>query len=100
FAASQIYDLQLVDAEGRANKTSAPFVIDVQPNRPPELKLASPRGDVRPSSLEEIAFDGTVFDDFGSPSYGLTYNVAGGAEKTIELGHDAAAKEKRAFNYL
>ncbi len=99
FAASQIYDLQLVDTEGRANKTSAPFVIDVQPNRPPELRLASPRGDVRPSALEEIAFDGTVFDDFGAPTYGLTYELAGGAAKTIELGHDVPAREKRAFNY-
>src|SRR6185369_12635048 len=98
FAASQIYDLQLVDAEGRANKVSAPFVIDVQPNRPPELKLVSPRGDVRPSAIEEVAFDGTVFDDFGSPAYGIAYSTAGGETKFIELGHDVAAKEKRSFN--
>ncbi len=99
FAASQVYDLKLVDAEGRANKVPAPFVIDVQPNRPPELKLASPRGDIRPSALEEIAFDGTVFDDFGAPAYGVTYEVAGRTAKTIELGHDALAKEKRSFTY-
>jgi hypothetical protein len=100
FAASQIYDLQLVDADGRANKSSAPFVIDVAPNRPPELKLVSPRGDIRPSALEEVAFDGTVFDDFGSPSYGLTYDLAGGASQTIELGHDVPAKEKRSFAHV
>jgi len=99
FTASQTYDVQLIDADGRANKPSPPFVIDVQPNRPPEIKLTTPRGDIRPSSLEEVAFDGTVFDDFGSPSYGIAYEVAGGAEKTIELGHDVSAKEKRAFNY-
>ncbi len=100
FATSQVYDLKLIDADGRANKVAASFVIDVQPNRPPEIKLASPRGDVRPSALEEIAFDGTVFDDFGSPSYGLTYELAGQPEKTIELGHDAGAKEKRTFAYM
>ena len=99
-AASQTYDLRLVDAEGRANKVAAPFVIDVQPNRPPELKLVSPRGDVRPSALEEITFEGTVFDDFGSPAYGLVYSTAGGATKSIELGHDTAAKENRAFSYV
>ncbi len=98
--ATQTYDLKLVDADGRANKVAAPFVIDVQPNRPPELRLNSPRGDVRPSALEEVTFDGTVFDDFGSPAYGLAYTTAGGETKFIELGHDTAAKEKRAFNHL
>ena len=97
---SQTYDLQLVDADGRTNKLSAPFVIDVQPNRPPELRLASPRGDVRPSALEEVAFEGTVFDDFGSPAYGLAYATAGGEMKFVELGRDTAAKEKRAFSFL
>ena len=99
FAASQVYDLQLVDADGRANKASAPFVIDVAPNRPPELRLASPRGDIRPSALEEIAFDGTVFDDFGTLRYGISYGTAGGTEKSVELGRDVPAKEKRAFSY-
>ncbi len=99
-AASQSYDLKLVDADGRANKASAPFVIDVLPNRPPELKIISPRGDVRPSALEEIAFEGTVWDDFGSPAYGLAYALAGKETKFIELGRDVPAKEKRTFNQL
>jgi hypothetical protein len=99
-AKSGSYDLQLVDAEGRKNKVASPFVIDVQPNRPPELKLASPRGDVRPSALEEVAFDGTVFDDFGTPTYGLAYSLAGAETKFIELGKDGAAKEKRSFAHL
>jgi predicted nuclease with TOPRIM domain len=97
---SQTYDLQLVDADGRANKVASSFSIDVQPNRPPELRLTSPRGDVRPSALEEIAFDGTVWDDFGTLAYGLSYAVAGGEEKSIELGKDVAAKEKKSFNHL
>ncbi len=98
-AASQTYDLQLVDADGRANKTATPFVIDVQPNRPPELHVNSPRGDLRPSALEEVVFDGTVWDDFGSPEYGISYSLAGGETKTIELGRAVPAKEKRPFNY-
>lgn len=99
-AKTQSYDLQLIDADGRANKVASPFVIDVQPNRVPEVRLASPRGDVRPSALEEVTFDGTIFDDFGAPVYGLAYSVAGAEPKFIELGRDAAAKEKRTFNHL
>ncbi|MBI5767543.1 MAG: hypothetical protein HZA93_07090 [Verrucomicrobia bacterium] len=96
---SQAYDLQLIDAEGRANKTTAPIFIDVQPNRRPELKLASPRGDLQPSALEEIVFDGTVFDDFGVPAYGLTYSIAGRDAKDVPLGVGTAAKEKRSFSH-
>ncbi len=97
---SQSYELQLVDAEGRANKVASPFVIDVQPNRPPEIRLASPRGDVRPSALEEVPFDGTVWDDFGTPAYGIAYSLAGAEPKFIELGKDGGAKEKRSFAHL
>jgi hypothetical protein len=97
---SRTYELQLVDAEGRLNKVAAPFVIDVQPNRPPELRLASPRGDVRPSALEEVQFEGTVFDDFGLAAYGIAYSLAGQDPKFIELGRDGAAKEKKGFAHL
>ena len=72
-AESRTFDLRLVDADGRANKTALPVVIEVVPNRTPELRIASPRGDTRPSSIEELGFGGTVWDDFGSPAYGLGY---------------------------
>ncbi|MBI5690321.1 MAG: hypothetical protein HZC55_09480 [Verrucomicrobia bacterium] len=97
---SGTYDLQLVDEEGRANKVAAPFVIDVQPNRPPEIRLALPRGDVRPSALEEVTFDGTVWDDFGTPAYGIAYALAGGEPKFVELGRDGGPKEKRLFGHV
>nr|MBP7143213.1 hypothetical protein [Opitutaceae bacterium] len=65
-----------------------------------ELRLLSPRGDLRPSVLEEISFEGTVWDDFGSPAYGLAYSQGGSDMTVIELGRDAGAKERRSFNYL
>lgn len=97
---SHIYDLQLVDAEGRTNKVPAQFVFDALTNRLPEIKLASPRGDQRPSPLEEIAFEGTVWDDFGLKAYGLGYAVAGDEPKWIELGRGVPGGEKRPFKYL
>ncbi|MBX7122308.1 MAG: hypothetical protein K1X42_09275 [Opitutaceae bacterium] len=100
FPQSQTYDLRLTDSEGRTNKLPTPFVIEVQPNRRPELRLLSPRGDLRPSPLEEISFQGTVWDDFGSPSYGLAYSQGGGEMTVVELGKDAGAKERRSFSHL
>lgn len=98
--ATQSYDVKLTDAEGRDNKSAPPLVVEVLPNRTPELKLVSPRGDVRPSALEEIAFEGTVWDDFGVPAYGLAYTVAGQETKVIELGRTVAAKVKQPFAHL
>jgi len=98
-AESRTFDLRLVDADGRANKTALPVVIEVVPNRTPELRIASPRGDTRPSSIEELGFGGTVWDDFGSPAYGLGYSVAGGETTYVELGKDVPAKDRRAFEH-
>ena len=98
--ASKAYDLQLVDAEGRTNKVSAQFVFDVLKNRPPELRLTSPRGDQRPSPIEEISFEGTVFDDFGVKAFGIGYTVAGQDLVYVGLGSNAPAKEKRSFQHF
>jgi hypothetical protein len=97
---SQTYELKLIDAENRTNKVPAQFVFEALKNRPPEVKLASPRGDQRPSSLEEVLFEGTVWDDFGVQSYGLAYSVEGKEIKYIELGHGVPAKEKRSFQHV
>ncbi|MBL9199675.1 MAG: hypothetical protein JNL39_04170, partial [Opitutaceae bacterium] len=97
---SLTYDLRLTDAEDRPNKIQSAFVIDVLPNRPPEIRLASPRGDVRPSAIEELAFEGTVLDDFGTSAYGLAYSIGGGEPKFVELGKAGAAKEKKTFSHL
>ncbi len=97
---NRTYLLQLVDAEGRTNKLPASFVVNVLKNREPELKIAAPRGDTRPSALEEVLFEGTVWDDFGVQAYGLAYTEAGGEIKFVELGQNIPANEKRPFKHL
>ena len=52
------YSLELVDADGRTNKMPTEFSIVVLPDRPPEVKIAFPRGDQRVSSLEEMQLQG------------------------------------------
>ncbi len=94
------YELVLVDEAGRTNKMPPEFVLDALTNHPAELKLAFPRGDQRVSPLEEIAFQGEASDDFGLHAYGISYSLAGGETKTIELGHDSGPHEKRQINYL
>ncbi len=98
--ASQVYDLQLLDDEGRTNKVPAQFGFDALKNRPPEIRLATPRGDLRPSALEEIPFTGSVWDDFGVKEYGIGYAVAGRPTEFLSLGKNVAGKQKEQFQYL
>lgn len=94
------YDLQLTDAEGRENKTPVRFSFEVVPNRPPEIKLARPRGDQRPSALEELVFEGTAWDDFGVLAYGIALGRAGSEPRCLELGREVPGQEKQAFRHL
>jgi hypothetical protein len=97
---SKTYELQLVDSEGRTNKVPAQFVIEVLKNRGPELKVAAPRGDQRVTPLQEIGFQGEVWDDFGVKSYGIVYGIPGNEAKSIKLGESTSAGEKRNFTYV
>src|SRR6185369_11568966 len=76
------------------------FVFEALKNRAPELRLTSPRGDLRPSPLEEVLFAGTVWDDFGVQAFGMAYSVNGQSPRFIELGHTVPGTEKKAFEYL
>lgn len=98
--ASQTYELQLVDADGRANKVPAQFIVEALPNRRPELKVATPKGDTRVSPIEEVAFRAQAWDDFGMTRYGLSYTIAGGAAKDVALGQETAADEKQQLAHL
>ena len=98
--ASQSLALELVDADGRTNKVPAQFVFDVLKNKPPDLKLAAPRGDQRVSPLEEMAFAAEAADDFGLRSVGLTYTMAGQEPATIKLDAQTARHEKRQFGHM
>ncbi len=98
--ASQTYELQLVDADGRANKVPAQFIVEALPNRRPELKVATPKGDSRVSPIEEVAFRAQAWDDFGMTRYGLSYTIAGGAAKDVALGQETTADEKQQLAHL
>jgi hypothetical protein len=98
-AETRHYSLELVDSDQRTNKVPAEFVFEVLTNMPPAMKLASPRGDVRVSPLEELLFEGEVSDDFGLGAYGVAYKAGGGETHFIQLGDGAQALEKKNFKF-
>lgn len=94
------YDLLLVDKEGRTNKAQIQFVFQALTNTTPELRLTSPRGDLRPTLLEEIPFEGTVWDDFGVAAYGMGYQIVGQDIAYVKLGGHVPPNEKRTMTHL
>jgi hypothetical protein len=99
-ATTRTYRLELLDTELRTNKVPATFVFLALTNRLPELKIVSPRGDTRPSPLEEMVFEGSVWDDFGVEAYGLGYTLVGDETRFLELGRTVPARQPGLFRHL
>jgi hypothetical protein len=92
--------LELVDDQGRRNKSRVELTIHVLPNKPPDLKLAFPAHDVEVSPLEETDVKATAWDDFGLRRIGLTYELAGGQPVEVVLGENATAKERHELTHV
>ncbi|HEX8324698.1 MAG TPA: hypothetical protein VF595_12395 [Tepidisphaeraceae bacterium] len=96
FKQSQTLRLQLTDGDGRQNKQpSAELAINVNANRPPELKPVTPGRDVDVSPIQELSTGVRVSDDFGVSRVGLAYSMAGGPPQDVVLASDVPAQEKR-----
>ncbi|MBG87804.1 MAG: hypothetical protein CMO80_13000 [Verrucomicrobiales bacterium] len=94
---SEIFDLQLIDDEGRTNKFDERFVFVALPNRPPEIRFKSPRGDQRVTALQEVLFEAEGWDDYGLTKFGFGYRVAGRDTVDHLMVTNAPAKDKRSF---
>lgn len=94
------YFLTLVDAAGRSNRIPEDLSIVVVPNKEPQLKFVSPRGDQRFSPLEEVRVQAEVTDDFGLLRHGFAYSVNGGETREVELGGRAPRFEKQTGEHL
>jgi len=97
---SRTYRVELRDLDGRTNKVPFELAVTVLTNQTPQIKLVRPRGDLRPSPLEEIKFAAVASDDFGVVAYGIGYAVAGREIQHVELGRNVPARERRSFEYL
>ncbi|HWB09443.1 MAG TPA: hypothetical protein VG826_09475 [Pirellulales bacterium] len=90
--------LNLVDDRGRTNKHPIELSINVLPNKPPDLRLAS--YDVEVSPLEETEVKATAWDDFGLARFGLTYKLAGGVPTEVVLGEKLPAKRRHEMAHM
>jgi hypothetical protein len=94
------YRVQLVDNEGRSNKLNAEIVTNVTRNRLPVVTMAQPARDVRVSPLEELKLKAQMDDDFGLVRQGVTYTVAGGEPREIELAREPASSRRMSAEHM
>jgi len=92
---SQVYRVELVDADKRSNRDQAQMTINVTANRPPELRIVSPTRDLDVSALEEITVRAQVYDDYGVKRAGITYSLAGQTPRDLILAENVPAKQRR-----
>ena len=57
---NQIWKLEFTDSAGRNNKLFPRIEISVYANKPPKIRIASPRGDQQVSPLEEVDFTAEI----------------------------------------
>ncbi|MCH8922531.1 MAG: hypothetical protein IIA67_05215 [Planctomycetes bacterium] len=92
--------LHLTDDDGRLNKTPPEFVLNMLPNRPPDLKLVLPTRDVQVSPIEELEVEASAWDDFGLSRVGMSFAMAGTPANEIVLASSLAAKERTPLVHL
>ncbi len=97
---SRRFRLQLVDEDGRVNKDPEEFVVNVTPNKRPDLKLVLPSRDVQVSPLEELDLEASVWDDFDLARFGLTYTFGGTEPNDLVLGQSVGGKQRVSVRHL
>lgn len=86
---SATYTLHLQDEAGRSNVYPPDIRVEAIPNKRPNLRLQTPKGDQRLSALEEVLFTGTATDDFGLQDFGIGFAFAAGARDERSLAQPA-----------
>lgn len=97
---SKRYRLILVDADGRTNKEPPRIVLNVTPNRQPDVKITLPARDVRVSPIEELQTKASLWDDYGLRAYGVSYTLPGQPPQELTIGESTAANERREIDHL
>ncbi len=79
------YRIALADAEGLRNPGETEYFVRTLADRPPEVRINKPTGDLEVTPLEEVTIEAHANDDYGVAQLDLVYAVRGGRELTVTL---------------
>ena len=79
------YRVVLVDNDGLPSPADIDYFIRTVLDRPPEVEITRPTGDLDITPLEETVIEATARDDFGLERFELVYTVVGERERSVDL---------------
>ena len=79
------YRIALADAEGLRNPGETEYFVRTLADRPPEVRINKPTGDLEVTPLQEVTIEAHANDDYGIAQLDLVYAVRGGREHTVTL---------------
>lgn len=79
------YRVTLVDNDGLSSPADIDYFIRTVFDRPPEVEITRPDGDLDVTPLEEVVIEVRARDDFGLQRFELVYAVVGQSERSVDL---------------
>ncbi|MEC9094151.1 MAG: DUF4175 family protein [Planctomycetota bacterium] len=97
---SSRFQLNLLDKSDRPNRAPPEIQINALENKPPVVKVTTPRRDVEVSPLEELQTAATVADDYGVERAGISLSLAGQPTVEVELSKKLDPKTPHPIEHL
>jgi hypothetical protein len=82
------YRIALSDAEGLRNPGETEYFVRTLTDRPPEVRIDKPTGDLEVTPLQEVTVEVHANDDYGIEQLDLVYAVRGGRERAVTLSKE------------
>lgn len=79
------YRLALGDVEGLRNSGETEYFIRTLSDRPPDVRIVRPNGDLEVTRLQEVTIDARADDDYGIAQFDLVFSVGGGSQHVVPL---------------
>jgi hypothetical protein len=79
------YRIALADAEGVQNPGETEYFVRTLADRPPDVRINKPTGDLEVTPLQEVTVEAHANDDYGIARLDLVYAVRGGRERVVTL---------------
>ena len=86
------YRVALVDDDGLSSPADIDYFIRTVLDRPPEVEITRPEGDLDVTPLEEAVIEARASDDFGLQRFELVYAVVGRPERSVDLLPDVSRR--------
>ena len=86
------YRVALVDNDGLSSPADVDYFIRTVLDRPPNVEITRPAGDLDITPLEEAVIEASARDDFGLERFELVYAVVGEPERSVDLLSDGSRR--------